>query len=514
MAIGKDIYCDSRLIISKLESLYPESPLGPSTPAEAGVRKLFENWNIDGGNFQNTVKLMPYWNKSGLLQDKAFLDDRQKLSGRRMTAETMEAGRPDGLQHLRQAIDMLETTFLADGRDWIMGTEKPTLADIDAVWPFEWLIMDRAMKGSLPEAHFNETIYPKVYAWVKRFGSIVAEKMNALPQPAALNHEAMTTRTVGSSSPAEDTTFIGDDPLDLKRGDEVEVFPSDYGQMGKSIGSLIGLTTNEVVIRNSKGLHLHFPRWNFSIKKVAAKAAVPTSLTSAKKIPKMQLIYHHFSPYTRKVFMLAHELGLAKHITLQKVVVCPVPIEGWSDNNNDVSVYNPMAKIPCLITEDVPGGVFDSRVICEYLSNLASVNSKKDARYWQLHTLHAAADGIMDAAVLITYEFRIRKERGLYFDEWVEGQKQKILRVLDRFEVAANEGILPTPGSGPASVDEVAVAVATAATTQMGYLGISWSKGRPGLEQWMRVWERRKSFVNTPPSKDWVVDVEVKGAKI
>ncbi|KAF2241765.1 hypothetical protein BU26DRAFT_170031 [Trematosphaeria pertusa] len=74
----------------------------------------------------------------------------------------------------------------------------------------------------------------------------------------------------------------------------------------------------------------------------------------------MRLISHHGSPYTRKVYMLALELGLAQHITLQKVVVCPIPFPGWSDNNEDVAVYNPMAKIPCLVPEDVPDGIFDS----------------------------------------------------------------------------------------------------------------------------------------------------------
>ncbi|CAO2657780.1 Nn.00g039060.m01.CDS01 [Neocucurbitaria sp. VM-36] len=511
VAIGKDIYCDSRLIISKLESLYPDSPLAPSTLAEAGVRKLFENYTVDGGIFGNAVKVMPYWTDSGLLQNKVFLDDRQTLmGGRRMTAENMKAGRPDGLQNLRQAFDLLETTFLADGRDWILGTKEPSLADIDAVWPFEWLIVDRYMRECLPEASFNAKIYPKTYGWVKRFMDFVEKKKATHPKPATLDGGAMSQRVLRATSSVDYIASVEDDPLDVKSGDEVEVFPSDYGQMGKSAGTLIGLTTDEVVIRNTKGLHLHFPRWNFSIKKITQNRTNLPAAVSTNEVPKMRLIYHHFSPFTRKVFMLAHELGLAKYIDLQKVVVCPVPIAGWSDNNDEVSVYNPMAKIPCLVAEDVPDGIFDSRIICEYLSNLASVTPKKDARYWRLHTLHACADGIMDAAVLITYEVRIRKERNLYSEEWMEGQKQKILRGLDRFEVAAKEGLIPEPGAGPASADEVAIAVATAMTSQMVYLGIDWKQGRPKLEGWMKNWEQRQSFVTTPPEKDWTVDMNVK----
>ena len=101
---------------------------------------------------------------------------------------------------------------------------------------------------------------------------------------------------------------------------------------------------------------------------------------------------------------------------------------------------------------------------------------------------------------------------GLFFGEWMEGQKQKILRGLDRLEVAVTKGVLPDPGQGPASADEVAVAVATAMTSQMGYLGINWDEGRPHLASWMNNWEKRKSLVNTPPLKDWVVDADTKAS--
>jgi len=514
MAIGKDVYCDSRLIISKLEELYSGSTLTSSTPGEAGIQKLFENLSVDGGVFANAVRLMPYWSDSGLLQNKAFLDDRQKLSGgRRMTKEAMEAGRPDGLQKIRHIFDMFESTFLADNRKWILDTNEPTVADIDAVWPFEWMIIDPYMKDCLPQQNVNVKVYPKVYAWVTRFMDLVEEKKKACAVPTTLDGEAMTSRTMSASSPADDIGFSKDDPLDLQEEDKIQVFPSDYGQMGVSVGRLVGLSTNEVVIENDKGLHLHFPRWNFSIEKVSNSIARPPStISETKAIPKMRLIYHHQSPYTRKAFMLAHELGLAKHITLQKVVVCPVPIAGWSDNNEDVSVFNPMTKIPCLVPENVPDGVYDSRVICEFLEHLTSIARKKDARYWQLHTLHACADGIMDAAILITYEVRIRKERNLYFNQWVEGQKQKILRGLDRLQVAAKDAILPDPSAAPATADEVAIAVATAMTGNMGHLGIDWSKGRPELEAWMEKWERRPSFLATPPLKEWGTSVDIKTA--
>ncbi|KAF2793259.1 hypothetical protein K505DRAFT_306107 [Melanomma pulvis-pyrius CBS 109.77] len=502
MAIGKDIYCDSRLIISKLETLYPNSSMTPTSTAEAGIRKLLENWTIDGGIFGNCCKLLPYWTPNGLLQDTKFLDDRQQLmGGRRMTAELMEAARPEGLQHMRQAFEILESTFLADGRKWILGGDSPTVADVDGVWPFEWLTEDPYMAESLPKEFVSEKKFPKTFAWVRRFMEEVKAKKAQEPKPTRLDGDAMKERVVNTSIQKQPITFIEDDPLKLKQGDEVEVYAMDYGGSHKDRGSVVGLTLTEVVIRNLEGLHLHFPRWNFRIDKVQPpKHSAPP----APKIPSMRLIYHHASPYTRKVFMLAHELGLDHAITLQKVVVCPIPFPGWSDDNEEVGAYNPMAKIPCLVSDDVPGGIYDSRIICEYLENMASVSHRKNSKYWQLHALGACADGIMDAAILIVYEKRIREDRGLKLDEWIEGQKMKILRGLDRFEIAAKEGLLrEPPSSGPASADDVAVVTAVAMMDQMGFLGIKWRESRPALVKWVGTWEGRSSFRNTPPEKDW-----------
>jgi glutathione S-transferase len=505
MAVGKDVYIDSRLIISKLESLYPNSPLAPTTAEQTGLRQLFEHYS-DSGLFNSAVKLMPYWSSNSLVQNKAFLDDRQKLmGGRRMTVENMQAGRPEGLQNMQQAFDLLENTFLADGRHWILGSDGPSVADIDAVWPFEWLVVDRGMKGALPDEHFGANNYPKTHAWIQRIMSRVKTAKENAAKPTLLGGKTMCDQILTTNSSPEPLAFDKNDPLGFKQGDRVSVYPSDYGQAHKDQGALIGLTASEVVIRNSLGLHLHFPRWNFRITAVAAPSASPSPAKPNKR-PKMRLIYHPFSPYTRKVFILAHELHLAPHITLEKVVVAPIPIKGWSDNTEDVAKFNPMGKIPCLVTDDVPTGIFDSRVICEYLTSLAGVTTQKDQRYWQMRALHACADGIMDAAVLITYEVRIRKDRGLYFKEWVEGQKTKIVRGLDRFEAAAGEGVLSPPGDRPATGDEVAVAVATALAEQMVFLGLQWREGRPRLQEWMSKWEKRESFLATPPTKDWLVE--------
>lgn len=283
MAIGRDAYCDSRLIISKLESIYPGSHLAPSNPAEAGVRKLFESWTIEGGIFANAVKLMPFWLENGLLRNKAFLDDRQKLMGGvRMTAEMMQAARPAGLQQIQQALDLLETTFLADGRRWILATQEPSLADIDAVWPFEWLIVDKSMRGSLPDERLGEKNYPKVYAWVHRFMDEVQKKKAEGASPTSLDGKSASARIIGAESTSEEVSFDSRNLLGLQQGEQVEAYPSDYGQMGKTVGTLVGYTDSEVVLQNEQGVRVHFPLWNFTIKK--ARSSVRGDVAKGSKI--------------------------------------------------------------------------------------------------------------------------------------------------------------------------------------------------------------------------------------
>lgn len=66
-----------------------------------------------------------------LLRDPKFTKDREDFSGRSWDKEQIMAMRPEALAHMRSSFKFLETTLLADGRRWILKTDKPTLADIE-----------------------------------------------------------------------------------------------------------------------------------------------------------------------------------------------------------------------------------------------------------------------------------------------------------------------------------------------------------------------------------------------
>ncbi|RYP57065.1 hypothetical protein DL769_009719 [Monosporascus sp. CRB-8-3] len=67
---------------------------------------------------------------------------------------------------LRDHAELLEVTLLADGREWVLNTPGPTLADIEALWVLHWVVR---MPGALPADIVGPRHFPKVFAWIDRF---------------------------------------------------------------------------------------------------------------------------------------------------------------------------------------------------------------------------------------------------------------------------------------------------------------------------------------------------------
>jgi glutathione S-transferase len=132
MTHGRDIFLDTRLILRKLESRFPNGALGAGDTSEPELRalqRLLERWTTDAGVFQRAVQLIPLHLPT--MQDPKFRKDREDFSGRPMNLAALERSRPEALAHMRDAFELLETTLLADGRKWVFKTEKPSLGDIE-----------------------------------------------------------------------------------------------------------------------------------------------------------------------------------------------------------------------------------------------------------------------------------------------------------------------------------------------------------------------------------------------
>ena len=128
------------------------------------------------------------------------------------------------------------------------------------------------------------------------------------------------------------------------------------------------------------------------------------------------------SPFGRKVKIAAHVLGLC-----DELVEFPI---NTLDPESGICEVNPLGKIPAL--EDNGSTLYDSRVIMEYLDSKAGggkiIPAAGSARFDVLRRA-ALTDGILDAAVLVIYETRMRPE-DKYVDTYVARQREKIIRGL------------------------------------------------------------------------------------
>lgn len=199
----------------------------------------------------------------------------------------------------------------------------------------------------------------------------------------------------------------------------------------------------------------------------------------------MKLYSSPTTPFGRKISVQILESGLSDMIATQTVTGTPLapgslPID-----------RNPLGKIPALDTPE--GVVFDSRVISRYLDDLSGKGLyPAGPKLWRILTLEATADGILDAAVSMAYEVRLRPEP-LQFAEWLEAQWSKIARALDAIEAGQIDLL-----NGPLDMAQVGLGCA------LEYLDFrhearNWREGRPNLAAWAAEFSKRPSMQATQP---------------
>jgi glutathione S-transferase len=271
LSIGRDVYLDTRLILQKLEQLAPEKPrlAADSNPEHCAIERLLEVLTIDGGLFKSVVQLMP----PGIpqLRDLAFLQDRADLLDGVMlyTPEALAEARPDAISEVRNAFELLETTLLADGRAWILKTEAPSLADIEAVWPLHWISL---IPGALPPDQISKALYPRVFSWIERFQQAVSSTENGVPVLVTVSGQQAMEMIVSSMYNDMDGHIDETDPavqhLGLQKGQLVRVWPTDSGSNHKDVGTLVSINGKEVAIETIAGdtvVRVHAPRHGFRV---------------------------------------------------------------------------------------------------------------------------------------------------------------------------------------------------------------------------------------------------------
>lgn len=200
----------------------------------------------------------------------------------------------------------------------------------------------------------------------------------------------------------------------------------------------------------------------------------------------MQLLVSPASPFVRKVRVLIREAKLLD--TVEEIDVSTTPM----NSAPDVVAANPIGKIPALIRADGPG-IYDSRVITRFLDDLAGTDLYPQSRIWEILTLEATADGIMDAAVSMTYEARLRPEEK-QSSEWIEAQWAKAAR-----GIAAVNSRWMSHLTGPLNIGQIGMACALS-YVDLRHDDRGWRNGNEALANWHAEFAARDSMVATKPA--------------
>ena len=200
----------------------------------------------------------------------------------------------------------------------------------------------------------------------------------------------------------------------------------------------------------------------------------------------MKLVYSPPSPFVRKVTTLIHHANLSDRIELINVKTTALSVA------EEARAANPLGKIPVMILEDGKA-IFDSRVITQYLDDFAGSNLYPQDKIYDILTLEALADGIMESAVSITYESKLRPQNE-QSPSWMEAQWSKVLhavKALDEGEFKAMDGEM--------NMGQIAVACA------LGYLDFrhdarKWRSGYSNLASWNDKMMKLPALIKTIPT--------------
>lgn len=196
----------------------------------------------------------------------------------------------------------------------------------------------------------------------------------------------------------------------------------------------------------------------------------------------MKVFFSANSPFVRKVLVSAAEL----QIDVERVTSGTYPL------GLDPAILpgNPLGQVPTLVTAD-GDMLFDSRVICEYLDELAGggkILPRSGAKRWAVLKEQSLADGALDAALSMRYE-EVLRPADIRFQPWVDAQYLKVTGALDRFE-ADVAGL-----AGRVDLGSISVACLLA-YLDLRFPARPW-RGREGLAAWYAGFSARPSMAST-----------------
>ena len=247
MQISADIFCDTLLILRKIEALHPLPSLYPG--GSEGVATALAWW----------ADKQIWWPVLGVIADSlgekipaTFVAERKAFGfplAKEDVAPLMHRHLQQGAAHLGWLASML-----ADGRPFLLG-DAPSAADLAAYSPF-WALKDQAGAEAVARLPFEPLL-----KWADRIAAIGHGRPTEMTATEAL-------AVARAAEPEALRLPLHDDPSGLKSGEAVIVTADDTGR-DPVRGTLVAANAQEVVIRSVHPqvgeVNIHFPRAGFDV---------------------------------------------------------------------------------------------------------------------------------------------------------------------------------------------------------------------------------------------------------
>lgn len=199
---------------------------------------------------------------------------------------------------------------------------------------------------------------------------------------------------------------------------------------------------------------------------------------------KMKLYCSLTSPYSRKVRVVAEELGVSDLI--EEILVDPFAA------GPELLAANPLSRIPTLVTERGEA-LPDSSLIIEYLNTRGRglTALPRGSKRWATLRRAYVAEGMIDAAVATVFEKR--RPESIVYTNFLDRQAAVIRRAVAWLDLEAAS----LSADAPSEV-EVTVGVGLAYLDfRLPYL--EWRPGHDPLARWYAQFAQRNSMIKTQP---------------
>ncbi len=245
LQIGADVWCDTGIIIRKLEELHPEPSLYPRG-MEAACNAL--NMWADRRIFWSTTPVI--FEKLAAVVPKEFIEDRSKMMQGTDFAQIGKAA-PDALNQLRAFLQLLDSSLAS--QPYILG-DRFSLADAACFHPVWFLRAE-------PTAFSHAQKFPNLMRWFERIDAMGYGAMTPMNADEAL-------KIAKAATPAAQPSSDPSDPNGLKPGARIAVTPDDYA-FDPVVGTVVLSTIQEIAIEREDPavgrVVNHFPKIGFRI---------------------------------------------------------------------------------------------------------------------------------------------------------------------------------------------------------------------------------------------------------